>query len=254
MSKGGFGGGAASLTIPMMAFVIDPITAAAIVLPILIAMDAVAVWKFRHSWDKVHLMALLPAAIIGIVIASLLMGALSTQAMKSHYRSDRRIFLLKAMAIQQRTKIETRQNSWLLLGAGRGLYKHPNSRGCHTCQYLPAAAKNEQDAADGNKLIILCHRQSNQTDPLQPAGSIRQNQSGNLAGSNATGSYRCTAGLPPAARCSRKNHLPNSVPLSVCRRYKTNLGWSALNTPHARQLYGRHRVADHWCLYARKDR
>ena len=82
MSKGGFGGGAASLTIPMMAFVIDPITAAAIVLPILIAMDAVAVWKFRHSWDKVHLMALLPAAVIGIAIASLLMGALSTQAMK----------------------------------------------------------------------------------------------------------------------------------------------------------------------------
>ena len=65
-----------------MALVIEPVTAAAIVLPILIAMDAVAVWKFRHSWEKKHLIILLPAAIIGMTIASFLMGSLSTDALK----------------------------------------------------------------------------------------------------------------------------------------------------------------------------
>lgn len=82
MSKGGFGGGISSLSIPLMAFVIDPITAAAIVLPILIGMDAVAIWKFRHSWEKKHINIMLPAAVIGIVIASLLMGQLSTDSLK----------------------------------------------------------------------------------------------------------------------------------------------------------------------------
>lgn len=82
MSKGGFGGGISSLTIPIMAFVIDPVTAAAIVLPILIAMDAIAVWKFRHSWEKKHLVIMLPAAIVGIGIAATLMGSLSTDAIK----------------------------------------------------------------------------------------------------------------------------------------------------------------------------
>lgn len=83
MSKGGFGGGISSLTIPIMALVISPVTAAAIVLPILIVMDAVAVWKFRHSWEKKHIIIMLPSAILGIVIASLLMGTLSTEAIKT---------------------------------------------------------------------------------------------------------------------------------------------------------------------------
>jgi len=82
ISKGGFGGGISSLTIPIMAFAIDPITAAAIVLPILIAMDAVAVWKFRHSWEKKYIVIMLPAAILGILIAAILMGTLSTDAIK----------------------------------------------------------------------------------------------------------------------------------------------------------------------------
>lgn len=83
MSKGGFGGGISSLSIPLMAFVIDPITAAAIMLPTLLAMDAVAVWKFRHSWEKHHLIIMLPAATLGILIAALLMGMLSTAALKA---------------------------------------------------------------------------------------------------------------------------------------------------------------------------
>ena len=82
MAKGGFGGGVSSLSVPLMALVIDPLTAAAILLPILIAMDAVAVWKFRHAREPIHLQRMLPAALVGIVLASLLLGALPESALR----------------------------------------------------------------------------------------------------------------------------------------------------------------------------
>lgn len=82
MSKGGFGGSAGALAVPMMALVADPLTAAAIALPVLLLMDAVAVWKFRRSWSRQHLAIMLPAALPGIAAAALLMGQLPVDAMR----------------------------------------------------------------------------------------------------------------------------------------------------------------------------
>ena len=48
-SKGGLAG-VGSLALPLLVLVIDPVQAAAILLPILIAQDIVGVWSFRrHS-------------------------------------------------------------------------------------------------------------------------------------------------------------------------------------------------------------
>ncbi len=82
MSKGGFGGSASSLSIPMMALVVDPITAAAVMLPVLLVMDGVAVWKFRHQWSATHLTIMIPAAIGGIAFAGTMMDRLSTDALR----------------------------------------------------------------------------------------------------------------------------------------------------------------------------
>ena len=49
-SKGGLAG-VGSLALPLMALVIDPVQAAAILLPILIAQDIVGVWSFRRHLD-----------------------------------------------------------------------------------------------------------------------------------------------------------------------------------------------------------
>lgn len=68
LSKGGFLGGMAVLGVPLLALVIPPVQAAAIMLPILIAMDVIGVWAYRRSFDKVNLMILVPAACLGIVV------------------------------------------------------------------------------------------------------------------------------------------------------------------------------------------
>jgi uncharacterized protein len=65
MAKGGFAGlGAASM--PMLALVMDPISAAAMLLPILMAQDVVGVWAFRKTYDRRTLVWMVPGAAIGI--------------------------------------------------------------------------------------------------------------------------------------------------------------------------------------------
>ncbi|MBN1482235.1 sulfite exporter TauE/SafE family protein [candidate division KSB1 bacterium] len=71
ISKSGFGGGLGVLAVPLMSLVIPPPQAAAILLPLLILMDWFTVWHYRKSWDRRNLIILLPAAIVGIFLASL---------------------------------------------------------------------------------------------------------------------------------------------------------------------------------------
>lgn len=71
ISKGGFGGGMGTLAVPVMALVISPVKAAAIMLPILCAMDIVLVWVYRKSWHRPNIAVLLPGAVTGIAIGGL---------------------------------------------------------------------------------------------------------------------------------------------------------------------------------------
>jgi uncharacterized membrane protein YfcA len=77
ISKGGFGGGLGTAAVPLMALVISPVRAAAILLPILCVMDLVALWKFRGKWIWPELRVLLPASLIGILVGTLLFGYMS---------------------------------------------------------------------------------------------------------------------------------------------------------------------------------
>jgi hypothetical protein len=68
LSKGGFLGGMAILGVPLLALAIPPVQAAAILLPILIAMDVIGVWAYRRSFDKANLMIMVPAATVGVAV------------------------------------------------------------------------------------------------------------------------------------------------------------------------------------------
>lgn len=66
LSKGGFGGALALLGVPLVALAIPPVQAAAIFLPILVAMDLAGLWAWRGIYHKRTLVIMLPAAVIGI--------------------------------------------------------------------------------------------------------------------------------------------------------------------------------------------
>ncbi len=67
-SKGGMGEALSMMGVPILSLVVSPVQAAALLLPILIAMDAVALWTWRHNGDRKTLTILLPGALVGIGI------------------------------------------------------------------------------------------------------------------------------------------------------------------------------------------
>ena len=82
ISKGGFGGGLGTAAVPLMALVISPLQAAAILLPILCVMDIVALWKFRGKWVGPELRVLVPASLLGILVGTLLFEYMSASIVR----------------------------------------------------------------------------------------------------------------------------------------------------------------------------
>ena len=64
LSKGGFAG-LSVLSMPLMALVLPPTQAAAIMLPILLLQDVVSVVAYRRDWDARLLAIILPGAVVG---------------------------------------------------------------------------------------------------------------------------------------------------------------------------------------------
>lgn len=76
ISKGGFGGGLGIIAVPLMALVISPAEAAAIMLPLLCLMDMIGLRAYRRRWDGRVLRAMVPGAVLGIAVGSLAFGYL----------------------------------------------------------------------------------------------------------------------------------------------------------------------------------
>jgi len=82
MVKGGFGGGIAVISVPLMSLAVPPVQAAAILLPLLIVMDAVAIWSFRGQWSRENLERTLPGAIVGVIAGAFTFHYLSEAAIR----------------------------------------------------------------------------------------------------------------------------------------------------------------------------
>lgn len=81
LAKGGLSG-VGMLVVPVMALVISPVQAAAIVLPLLLVSDAISLWTWRGVWDRRTLVLMLPGAVIGIGIGWLTAAMVSDAAVR----------------------------------------------------------------------------------------------------------------------------------------------------------------------------
>ena len=79
LSKGGFAG-LGLLSLPLMALVVSPVQAAAIMLPLLIVQDVVTVWSYRREFNGRTIMTLLPGTLIGVFAGYLLAAKVSDAA------------------------------------------------------------------------------------------------------------------------------------------------------------------------------
>ena len=70
------------MAVPLMSLIIAPPQAAAIMLPVLCAMDAMGVWVYRRAWSGQALKIVIPAAAVGIGIGTLSFGALNADMIR----------------------------------------------------------------------------------------------------------------------------------------------------------------------------
>jgi uncharacterized membrane protein YfcA len=68
IGKGGFAG-AGMISTPLLALVVPPLQAAAILLPILLCQDAMSAWVYRRRWSLWNLKVMLPGAVVGVLAA-----------------------------------------------------------------------------------------------------------------------------------------------------------------------------------------
>ncbi|NND48886.1 MAG: sulfite exporter TauE/SafE family protein [Rhizobiales bacterium] len=68
LSKGGFAG-AGAIALPLMSIVAPPLMVAAVLLPVLLALDVVAIRLYRDSYDRTTLLYTLPASLVGVAVA-----------------------------------------------------------------------------------------------------------------------------------------------------------------------------------------
>jgi uncharacterized membrane protein YfcA len=68
LSKGGFSG-IGMVSTPLVAIILPPLEAAAILLPIILLQDAFSVWVYRRIWDAWNLKVMLPGAVVGVGLA-----------------------------------------------------------------------------------------------------------------------------------------------------------------------------------------
>ena len=83
IAKGGFGGGIGVIGVPLMATIVSPAQAAAIILPILMVMDALALKAYWRLWDAENLRVLLPASLIGTVLGFLTFRYFSADGLRA---------------------------------------------------------------------------------------------------------------------------------------------------------------------------
>jgi len=100
LGKGGFSGlGSASM--PVMTLAIDPISGAAILLPLFIVQDVVGVWSFRRSIDWRLLAWTLPGAVFGIFFGWLLAASVPVWTVEAAVGAIAIIFGLNQLAARR---------------------------------------------------------------------------------------------------------------------------------------------------------
>lgn len=82
LSKGGLGSAMGLMGVPLMALVVSPVQAAAILLPILIVMDLVSLWAWRGERDPLTLKLMLPGAMVGIGLGWALAAMVSAASVR----------------------------------------------------------------------------------------------------------------------------------------------------------------------------
>ncbi len=102
LSKGGFAGGVGFVGVPLMALVMSPVQAAAILLPILCVMDVAALWSWRGVYSRQVLVDMLPGAILGVGLGWWLAASVTPEVIRLIVGAVALVFVLRWLVSEVR--------------------------------------------------------------------------------------------------------------------------------------------------------
>jgi len=102
VSKSGFGAGFGSLAVPLMALAIPVPQAAAILMPLLFVMDVMGLAAFRNDFDRKLLRFMLPFAMLGIALGTLLFRLLDAHVVAGIVGASTLLFLAQRLLFAPR--------------------------------------------------------------------------------------------------------------------------------------------------------
>ncbi|MEO1563610.1 MAG: sulfite exporter TauE/SafE family protein [Pseudomonadota bacterium] len=82
ISKSGFAGGLGVLGVPLVAMFMSPQAAAVLLLPILIGIDVLSVWRYSTAWTIRTILVLLPGAMVGIAAGTVSFSDLDSDILR----------------------------------------------------------------------------------------------------------------------------------------------------------------------------
>jgi uncharacterized membrane protein YfcA len=109
LSKGGFFG-LGMMALPLMALTVPPMQAAAILLPTVLAQDALTIWAYRRDWSAWDLKIMIPGMAVGIAGATLIAAALSATHIRLAIGLIAGIFVLRHWLGQRFDRLAPRAN------------------------------------------------------------------------------------------------------------------------------------------------
>ncbi len=158
LAKGGFSGMGA-LGMPLLALAMDPVRAAGILLPILIAQDVVGVAAFRKSWDGRVLAVMLPSAVIGVVLGWWFAASVSSDAVLVAVGAISVLFGLYRLWIERGGRIaaSSRSPGWVgaLFGIATGFTSQIAHAGGPPFQMWVMPRRLERDVLIGTTAIFF---------------------------------------------------------------------------------------------------
>jgi uncharacterized membrane protein YfcA len=121
LSKGGFFG-LGVLALPLMSLYVPPLQAAAILVPVQLAQDALTIWTYRTTWSAWNLTVMIPAMVVGIVAGTLLAASLSPAHIRLALGLIAALFVLRYWLSQRfaRMNLNPSITSGVIIGAAGG--------------------------------------------------------------------------------------------------------------------------------------
>ena len=215
LSKGGFGGAMGFVGVPLMALVMSPVQAAAILLPILVLMDMVSLWTWRGVYDRPTLAIMLPGAVVGIGAGWLTAAMVTPDMVRFLVGMVAILFVARWFYQLVRHGSDRKTDPSGLLGAFWGTVAGFTSFVAHVggppFQIYALPLKMDPESLHRHQRHLLRHNQRAEADPLFRARPIRCRQPYRLgradADRTAGDARRGLAGAPYATGNLLPPHL-----------------------------------------------